>query len=279
MKLLVLSDLHREHAEFSLPPELQYDAVILAGDIHSPGRRVVAWARSEALFGHEVPIIVVPGNHEFYGCTQPLELAAMREAASGTNVSILARDEVLIAEHQVRILGATLWTDFRLPIEMPNGESRRDVRLALHEANNRLNDFQMIDVPYVDTSRLLSSPRTRKRRATAEDTLAWHWTDRDWLEAKLTEPFDGKTVVVTHHAPTPLSVAARYRNDWLTPAFVSDLPKSFFDVPSLWVHGHTHTAFDYAIGACRVVSNPRGYRLKDSSFENPAFNPGFVIEV
>jgi hypothetical protein len=27
----------------------------------------------------------------------------------------------------------------------------------------------------------------------------------------------------------------------------------------LWTHGHTHHEFDYMIGTCRVVCNPRGY--------------------
>lgn len=34
--------------------------------------------------------------------------------------------------------------------------------------------------------------------------------------------------MVTHHAPQRSWVAPRYRNDWLTPAFVSELPMSFF---------------------------------------------------
>ena len=35
----------------------------------------------------------------------------------------------------------------------------------------------------------------------------------------LAEPFDGKTVVVTHHAPSSRSVHPRYARDLLTPAF------------------------------------------------------------
>ena len=106
-----------------------------------------------------------------------------------------------------------------------------------------------------------------------------HWIDRDWLRRQLAQPFDGSTVVVTHHAPSIGSVAERYAADWLTPAFVSHLPDEFFAVPTLWVHGHTHTGFDYLRGRCRVVSNPRGYRLRDSSFENHVFDPALVIGV
>ena len=41
MKLLILSDLHFELEPFVLPHGLDFDVVILAGDIHSPGSRGV----------------------------------------------------------------------------------------------------------------------------------------------------------------------------------------------------------------------------------------------
>jgi hypothetical protein len=31
------------------------------------------------------------------------------------------------------------------------------------------------------------------------------------------------------------------------------------DKIKLWTHGHTHEVFDYTIGECRIVCNPRGY--------------------
>jgi hypothetical protein len=41
----------------------------------------------------------------------------------------------------------------------------------------------------------------------------------------------------------------------------SDLSEFILDRPGikLWTHGHTHEDFDYMIGECRVVCNPRGY--------------------
>jgi len=63
-----------------------------------------------------------------------------------------------------------------------------------------------------------------------------HGIDRDWLRRQLAEPFDGATVVVTHHAPSMGSVARGYESDWLTPAFVSGSPDDFFGAPVLWVH-------------------------------------------
>ena len=285
MKFLILSDLHLELASFPAPEGLNYDAVILAGDIHSPGRKVVHWARRESVFGPEKPIICIPGNHEFYGTCMQSELRLMQEAAVGTNVHVLDRSEVILddpAGGKIRVLGCMLWTDFQLPI-FADGELAENVMLALTAANRRMNDFRQItieyhEVPYGNSMRF----RKRVRLFTAEDSLAQHWVDRSWLLRQLAKPFDGATVVVTHHSPSAGSVHEKYAGDHLTPAFVSSLPDEAFFHPFddvLWVHGHTHTPTDHYRKSTRIVSNPRGYRMQDSSFENSDFNPGLVIEV
>lgn len=287
MKFLILSDLHLEHASFAVPDGLEHDAVILAGDIHSPGHRAVHWARRESVFGTQKPIVIVAGNHEFYGTCLPTELEEMRKAAEGTNMHVLDRDVLVLddpAGGQVRVLGATLWTDFMLFVK-DGDESVVDPERAMEMANRYLNDFQLIEVP-VRHQPPKSKPERRK--LTAEDTLARHWIDRAWLYRLLSVPFDGATVVVSHHAPAFESVAPQYVSDWLSPAFVSDLPDEFFcghdaelrmTKPALWVHGHTHSSASYKRYSTPVISNPRGYRLKDSRFENGAFNPALVIDV
>ena len=197
----------------------------------------------------------------------------MKEAAAGRNVHLLDRGGVVV--DGVRFLGCTFWTDFQLPVRQPSGRLEVDVGRALLEANHFMNDFRLIEVLSPNKNRHRFPEPVRLLQAS--DTLAMHWTDRDWLRRQLAQHFGGLTVVVTHHPPSIGSVAERYAADGLTPAFVSDLPDEFFAVPSLWVHGHTHTGFDYLRGRCRVVSNPKGYRLRDSSFENPVFDPALVI--
>jgi len=88
-------------------------------------------------------------------------------------------------------------------------------------------------------------------------------------------PFAGATVVVTHHAPHPGSLHARYKADLLSPAFISDLTAVIESGrPDLWVHGHTHHTFDYTVGPTRIVCNSRGY-----GEENHDFDRALVVEV
>ena len=106
MKVLILSDLHLElGTSLTLPPTVEYDVVVLAGDIHSPGCKAVQWAQRESTFGGK-PVVMVPGNHEFYGCELSTELAEMRRAAEGSNVQLLERGSTVIGG--VRFLGCML---------------------------------------------------------------------------------------------------------------------------------------------------------------------------
>jgi Icc-related predicted phosphoesterase len=272
MKLLILSDLHLEFEPFEPPPGRESDVVILAGDIHSPGRRAIEWA--EARFVGK-PVIYVPGNHEYYDSRMDLALSEARTAAIRAQVRLLDGGEIVI--EGVRFLGCTLWTDFELAVETPGGR-RRDASLAMRRATNLLNDYSLIR-----TADELAEPDTWRsrqgRKLRAEDTLRIHQGQRTWLSEKLAEPFAGPTVVVTHHPPHRGSLAKRYAEDWVSGAFVNELPETFFDVPVLWVHGHTHESFDYRVRSCRIVCNPRGYVSWSGRTENQNFDPGLVLQL
>ncbi|RRH81166.1 metallophosphoesterase [Variovorax beijingensis] len=272
MKLLILSDLHLEFAPFAPVPDLGFDVVILAGDIHSPAQRAVEWAIERF---PDKPVVYVPGNHEYYDGRLDKTLAEARSAAEGSHVHLLDGNEFVI--DGVRFLGATLWTDFALAIETSEGPVT-DVPWAMKKATNLLNDYALIrtldETAEPDTWR-----GTQGRKLLAADTLRIHQAQRAWLQARLAQPFAGLTVVVTHHAPHRGSLSARYADDWASGAFVSELPDQYFEVPVLWVHGHTHQSFDYRVRACRVVCNPRGYVNWSGRIENQAFDPGLIVEV
>ena len=112
---------------------------------------------------------------------------------------------------------------------------------------------------------------------TPQDAMVLHRQSREFLTGEFSKSFDGTTVVMTHHAPSDMSVADRFKGDALSPAFASDL-NHLIDASgsALWVHGHVHDSFDYHIGQTRVVCNPRGYYGREV---NPGFSPNFVVEI
>lgn len=258
MKIWVLSDLHREFERFrgDVPrPYPEHDVVVLAGDIDQPPAYGMRWIRET--FGNS-PVVYVAGNHEFYGGVMLDDIRDARRAALEHEIHFLENDEVVIGD--TRFLGCSLWTDFAL---FGNPElSRFDVR-------HGMNDFNQIAFsrPSVGPDAEITGTTFMPTRFTTKHALDMHRESRAWLEARLREPFDGPTVVVTHHAPHRLSVAERFAADKVTPGFVSHMPELFeYDI-DLWVHGHTHDAFDYEVEGTRVIANPKGYGNENARFD------------
>lgn len=267
MKLHILSDLHVEFAPFA-PPPVAADVVVLAGDIHV-GVRGIAWAR--AAFPHQ-ELVYVAGNHEFYRAHWQRLLPQLREEAAKYGVRFLENDQAVIGG--VRFLGASLWTDFDY-----FGADRR--REAIDCCLGYLADFRLINAdedasPDADDG--VMRPGLAPGLLTPAQFRRRHLESRAWLEAQLRQPHDGATVVVTHHMPGPGSVAERFRDDLGNAGFASRL-EHLMGNAALWIHGHTHDCFDYSSSGTRVLCNPRGYPISQESFENPAFAPGFTVEL
>lgn len=248
MKIRVLSDLHLEFGALELRPGDE-DVVVLAGDIHV-GDKGVKWAAQT----FAAPVVYVPGNHEYYGGSLGKTFQYLQRAAAGTRVHVLNNAEVVLGG--VRFLGTTLWTDYRLTGNAP---------LAEWDAQTTMSDFKKIrDEGY---SRL--RPHTLVRH---------HAASRAFLHAALHSGQDQPTVVISHHAPSELSIAERYRDasDHLSAAYASRLEHMMGPPAVLWVHGHTHDSFDYDIAGTRVMCNPRGYH---GNRTNPEFNPDLRVTV
>jgi len=174
---------------------------------------------------------------------------------------------------QWRVLGTTLWTDFTL-----YGADEAALNESIEAARRVMLDFRgLIQLAWPAAA---STAAAAPRDFTPADSLALHAHARAWLEAELAKPFAGKTIVVTHHGPHRLSLAERYANDRVSAGFISDLPMLVRAPVALWVHGHTHTSFDYAVNGTRVVCNPRGYiDRRTRQPENPAFAWDKVVEI
>jgi len=284
MRLLVLSDLHLEVAPRFNCSDVACDAVLLAGDINASGVRALDWILNGGL-PSGIPIIYVLGNHEFYDHVLQHEAALLRAKAAGTRVHVLSPGRIdlptsgAVQNKCVRVLGTTLWTDFAVAVDV-GGKPSSNPRRARDHAARCLADFYRIGFdPHVPNGASVKAAGSNARSFQPADSAALHRIERDWLLRHLHEPFDGPTVVITHHAPSRRSIHPRFARDWLTPAFASELPPEFFKVPALWVHGHTHTSFDYHQGACRIICNPRGYASHAGGSENPQFDRHLVIDI
>jgi len=253
MKVQLFSDLHLEMQGFYFIPESDADVIILAGDI-GVGLEGLEWAIEQAN-KLDKPIIYVAGNHEFYRHHYQTLLAELRALAETCeNIYFLENDEVQIKG--ARFLGTTLWTDY-----VVDGKTKQDFNMQV--IGHMLNDHRMIG--FGDD----------RYDFTPKDALGLHKSSTTWLEEKLSEPFSGKTVVVTHHGPSLKCAHLDYGLDHLSAGFLSDC-ESLVEQADLWCFGHTHSSLDVSIGKCRLVSNQKGYPRETLPV---AFNENLIIGV
>lgn len=253
----VMSDLHLEFGPLDIEP-VGEDVLALVGDIgiYTDG---IAWARDYAR-RYEIPVVMIAGNHEFYrnnrhdAHTIESTLAALREFAESEPLLTFLEDD-LATVAGVLFVGCTLWTDFALFGNAPNAE---------FEAQRRMNDYRTIWE--TDRERLL--PMLARKRHEFSAGLLRERVPRNYQDGT-------PLVVLTHHLPSKRSVAGRYADDKLSPAYASNLDDLVeASGAALWCHGHTHISQDYQIGGTRIICNPRGY----AGYElNPGFAPELVL--
>jgi len=240
MRVHILSDIHLEDGDYDAAP-VDADVVVLAGDI-GVGVEGVKWAKKS----FDVPVIYVAGNHEFHDnlFTMDQHVEAMKEAVKDSDVVVLDNDTVVI--DGVRFLGTTLWT------KLDAGD----------------------DLLYCDQNVMVD----RDEYLTSSYTNKLYNDGCSFLKNEISKPFDGLSVVVTHHAPSFQSIHEDYvGNVSNNRCYVSDLEYIMNGVDA-WVHGHTHHNFDYKIKDTRVVCNPAGY-LDDHARENTLFNSSLVLDL
>ncbi|PTP13736.1 metallophosphoesterase [Vibrio sp. 10N.286.51.C3] len=248
MKLQYLSDLHLEVAVMDVPIT-DADVVVLAGDIHSDGKKAVDWASK---FPQDV--IYVIGNHEYYSGDTIIGLPDRLKAYSMKyeNVHVLNNDSLII--NDVAFHGCTLWTDFEL---YGNAE------LAFYYARREISDYQVIRFDEVQAFTPALATELHKNSAA-------------WLKGAIASSHSSKNVVITHHLPTPKAIQERFADSKLNPAFASDCHQLFQLDISTWIFGHNHCCQQFEIKGIDFVSNQRGYY----GYENIAnFSPYKIIEI
>jgi len=257
MKFGLISDIHREYRSMTIKtndlPEV--DVMLLAGDI-STGASGIKWAYETFVY-NGIETIYIAGNHEFYTRRYTYDQVRERLTYWGLNDNLyyLQNSARVYEDKRIVILGATLWTDFKL-----NGNQRND----LLQAPSVMNDYRW------------------KNGIRPLDLLNENHNSSMWLQDQLTfyRNQGYRVIFMTHHAPCHLSLDQKFNGENSNVYYVNTFDQlSAFEWPDFWVHGHVHVNKDYTINNCRVICNPRGYVSDSKNPENQDFNPTFTFEV
>lgn len=213
----IISDLHLDNWKkpFDFHPN-DYPSVdiwINAGDTSS---NKLTRDSFDSLFKDKTYLRIL-GNHDYYGMDM--------ETSMDYNYAMPDHFCAKLIVDDIKIAGATLWTDLSNPIDWLN------YKTGLIDCSHIKNWRQEI---YYDH----------------------HEFQLDFL---LNSEAD---IIVSHHAPSYQSVGPRYKGDPYNPCFATELSGKILSMkkpPKLWIHGHMHNESDYMIDTTRVICHPRGY--------------------
>lgn len=243
------------------------DILLLCGDIGINDQGMKFANKVARIF--DIPVLMIAGNHEFYqnwksrDHTWENTLDNLRKAAGHTSKVVKGEttylEDTVVEYEGVRFIGATLWTDMKLYGDDP---------MVAWKVSRALNDYRVI---------ISEEDPLCPMTLTTDQTVYRHGVSRQFIETELAKPFEGPTVVMTHHTPSQLSIPEHYREDKVSAGYTSRLESVIEQYqPTVWCHGHTHTSFDYKIGETRVICNPRGYAEIDPNLD---FKVDLIVEV
>ena len=254
MKIALASDIHLEFGDLFLKNEENAEVLILSGDIctakifkHEPKERAMVVDFFHRCSFHFPHVVYVMGNHEHYDFDIAKTYDTLKcKLSQFSNIHLLEKETW---EHNdFTFVAGTLWTD------MNKSDS-----LTMWHCGQKMNDFRLIR----NGNKGISGGGYASRWS-PEDSVQDHNKMLDYIKIA-TADYGGtprKFVVVTHHAPTQLSIGEWFKHETLmNGSFASNLTDFILDRPQikLWTHGHMHNQSDYMIGDTRVVCNPRGY--------------------
>jgi hypothetical protein len=271
VKIQLMSDLHLESQPGYRPrPAPDADLLVLAGDIGSYQKGSgledddFGLARVAPLHGWPVPVLYVPGNHEYDALDFDATHARLRATCERLGITWLEREERVFGD--VRFLGTTLWADFDALVLRP-GEPEPTLQQVLKQRHKafRAANFYLQKAAAMRHGRMMLAEEWREQALVCQA----------WLREALARPFGGTTVVVTHFAPSLASFDPRYGITPATAGFCNSL-QDLLAQAQFWLHGHLHCQHDYVERGCRVVANTLGYARKG---EQEGFREQFVLDL
>ena len=250
-----MSDLHlemKDNLEYLKTTRFEVggDILVLAGDIIYLRDTIAVynsfwdWAAK-----NYQQVLLVPGNHEFYGYDDVAKRGDSWQRKLRENISYHQNQVVRIDDTDFIL--STLWSHIK-------EEDMFDVWRGM-------NDFHRV---------------LYHGRLFTPDDFNWeHERSLHFLKKVVAESTAKHIVVVTHHLPTLAVVTSRHVGSVLNSAFATELGDFIADSRiDYWIYGHSHTNIDSMIGNTKIVSNQLGYVFSKEHLRN-GFEPCKVVEI
>lgn len=245
-KVAFISDLHLEAQKAPDLAAPQADAAVFVGDVLAPNedREDSAVRRIEKICrGWDMPVFLVPGNHEFEGRLIDRELDRLRQHARDSFVQVMYNDSAVVGsgKNSALLLGSTLWTDFGLYGPDKQQESFNHCARRFGDFNYRREDGSFLEFDEV-----LDEFRA---------AMSWICIEADQSDLPV--------IVASHFAPHRGSLAKKWEGDESSAWFINNLGDEIVQKVAVWIHGHTHSAIRYKVGSRKgfghVIGNPYGF--------------------
>lgn len=259
-KIGLLSDLHLEGSNIDTLNNPGWDILVIAGDLSADLNLLDRFFAYKA--PTDIPIIYVLGNHEYEGRRFNEVVEQYKEVLRPfEHVHLLDNESVII--DNIKFIGSTLWTDFEL-------RGLEEKKQSMDWAKQYVVDFTYIFKPNIN--------KTGYHGITPEEMEEECKKSQRFIEFELkNNSFDGEKFVVTHFAPHKNSIHPTYsRGD--SAYWVNNL-EHLMGFSQYWVHGHTHSNFDYEVEGTKVMCNPRGFARTFNVDPNSHFNRELILPV
>ncbi len=265
MNIRLLSDLHLEFGYLDVPvlEGEDKDVLVLAGDVGIASKEHTYMPFLEEMSERFQDVIYIMGNHEHYHGSVNRSINKIQRAIkyNGGCHNVHPVNNLVVPIGDVSFVCSTMWASYD-----------KGNPMTMYEAGLWMNDHKLI--------RHGPEGEPYKRKFRPEEAYEEYLKAINFIFPAIKEEKakGQKVCVVTHHAPSWLSVHPRFAHgEWskLNGAYASMLDEDIIDAdPDVWVHGHTHDSYAYEIGQTAVVCNPRGYHGHEV---NPDFNPELRI--
>lgn len=257
----LLSDLHLEGSNIDTLNNPGWDILVIAGDLSADLSLLDRFFSYKA--PGDIPIIYVLGNHEYEGRRFNEVVEQYKETLKPfENVFLLDNESVVI--DNIKFIGSTLWSNFEL-------KGIHNKQESMKWAKNNVADFTYIFKENKDQSGKYHS-------MTPEEMIEENEKAQKFIEFELKRnEFEGEKFVVTHFAPHKGSVHPQFsRGD--SAYWVNNL-EHLMGFSQYWVHGHTHSNFNYEVEGTKVICNPRGFAKTFNVDANPHFNRELILPI